>query len=114
MKDVEDKNQGESTASPSETPPHRGYHSGPMAEVTIEQAIELAKHRHQERKLAEAEGIYRQILAAHPDHPEALHLLGVIAAHQGQHETALGLIGRAIGVQPKFPHAFNNLGLTLP
>src|SRR5262245_56421825 len=84
-----------------------------MPQVTIQQAIELAKQHHQAGKLPEAEGIYRQILASQPDHAEALHLLGVVAAHQGHHETAVGLIGRAVGVQPKFPHAFNNLGLTL-
>jgi hypothetical protein len=84
-----------------------------MAQPTVQQAIDLAKQLHQAGKLSEAEGIYRQILAGQPNHPEALHLLGVLAAYMGRHETALGLIGRAIGIQPRFPQAFNNLGLTL-
>ena len=52
---------------------------------------------HQQGKLADAERIYREVLGQHPNHFDALHLLGVIA-HQTRHtERAVELIGKAIG-----------------
>ncbi len=37
---------------------------------------EAARHQ-QAGDLAKAEAMYRQILKRHPDHPDALHLLGL-------------------------------------
>lgn len=51
---------------------------------------------HQAGRLAEAEAHYRQVLAAIPDHGDALHLLGAIAYQRGRHEMALDLIRQAI------------------
>ena len=54
-----------------------------MAALTLEQVFPLALGHHQAGRLAEAEAMYRQILAVHPNHAEALHLLGVLAAGAG-------------------------------
>ena len=51
-----------------------------MTPITIEQAMQIALGHHQAGRLAEAEAIYRQVLAQFPDHADALHLLGVLAA----------------------------------
>src|SRR6476469_8104932 len=51
---------------------------------------------HQAGRLAPAEACYRRVLAAHPDHADALHLLGVIAHQAGRHDLAIGLINQAI------------------
>ncbi|MEA2734205.1 MAG: protein O-GlcNAc transferase [Humisphaera sp.] len=40
------------------------------------------------------------MLAAHPDHPTALHLLGLLAHQVGRHDDACRLIERAIAVHP--------------
>lgn len=61
-------------------------------------------------RLNEAEEIYRRILAADPEHPEALGLLGVIAQATSHHEAAVELISAAIAVKPNYADAHGNLG----
>ncbi len=75
--------------------------------------IEQALEHHKAGRLEQAEAIYHQILAQEPNHPDALHLLGV-AAHQGrQHDTAVELIRKAIDIDPSVPMYHNNLGEAL-
>jgi len=38
---------------------------------------------HQAGRLIEAEALYRELLAGQPDHPDALHYLGVLALQGG-------------------------------
>ncbi len=78
--------------------------------VTIPDAIKLALRHHQSGELAQAESIYRQVLAVEPDHPDALQLLGVIANQAGQPEAAIELIGKSIRLFPNNPYGYNNLG----
>jgi protein O-GlcNAc transferase len=78
--------------------------------MTIQEAFELALQRHRVGRLADAEGIYRQILAAQPNHVEALHMLGVIAHQMGRNDLAIGWIQRAILLDPHKPLAHSNLG----
>ena len=68
---------------------------------------------HQAGRLAEAEVSYRQVLAAMPDHADALHLLGVIAYQFGQHQAAIQLIGRAIQYNGSDPSYYCSCGLVL-
>ena len=53
------------------------------------------KH-HQGGDLTAAEGIYRRILDWDLEHPDALHLLGVLAHQIGRHDAAAELIRRAL------------------
>ncbi len=53
--------------------------------------LATAVQHHQDGRVAEAEALYRQILAAEPDNSEALHLLGVLSLQQG--ETVVGPLG---------------------
>jgi tetratricopeptide (TPR) repeat protein len=56
--------------------------------------------QHQEAgRIQEAEMLYRGVLQAQPNHPDALHLLGLIA-HRARHPDAIGLLGRAIQANP--------------
>ena len=57
--------------------------------------LRLGLQQHQAGQLDLAESAYRQVLLLTPDHPDALHLLGLIAYHRGQHEAAVENIGRA-------------------
>ncbi|MCH7930814.1 MAG: tetratricopeptide repeat protein [Proteobacteria bacterium] len=68
----------------------------------------LAHHR--AGRLEEADAAYRRVLAARSDHPDALHLLGVMAHHAGDDESALELIGRAIKANPSNAVYHNNIG----
>lgn len=79
---------------------------------SIEQLQQALAH-HQAGRLQQAERLYRDILAREPEHPDALHLLGVIAHQTGQHEQAVALIELAIQVQPRAPAYHNNLGEVL-
>jgi predicted O-linked N-acetylglucosamine transferase (SPINDLY family) len=81
-----------------------------MAPVTLDQAVQTALGHHQAGRLAEAEAIYRQVLAQAPDHPDALHLLGLLACQVGQPAAAIDLIGRAIAAAPGSADAHNSLG----
>src|SRR5436190_23701850 len=87
-----------------------GYPRTDMPSVTVQQAFELAIQHHQAGRLAEAEGIYRQILAAHPEHADALHLLGVIAHQIGRNDVAVSLIQQAISLTPNIAAFHSNLG----
>jgi Flp pilus assembly protein TadD len=84
-----------------------------MSQLTLQQAIELAMQQQTAGRLAQAESIYRQILAVEPDQPEALHLLGVVALQAGRLDAARELIGKAIAVRPDVAEFHANLGLVL-
>jgi predicted O-linked N-acetylglucosamine transferase (SPINDLY family) len=81
-----------------------------MTRVTIEQAIEIALARQRAGRLAEAEAIYRQVLAEVPDHADALQLLGLVAGQVGDLATACALLGRAIALEPAVAEHHCNLG----
>ena len=54
-----------------------------MVQAEIEQAMRIAIGHHQAGRMAEAEGLYRQVLEQDPGYPDALHLLGVLALQAG-------------------------------
>jgi len=87
----------------------------PRHEVTasVDEAIALAVQLHQVGRLEEAEGIYRQILNALPDHVDALHFLGVLSHQHGRGTEAVKLIRRALSIDPNHADACNNLGNVL-
>jgi len=81
--------------------------------MTPQQQLESGVSHHQAGRLAEAEALYRQVLAEQPDHADALHLLGVLAGQKGQPDAAEDLLRRAIRIKPDLAEAHNNLGFVL-
>jgi protein O-GlcNAc transferase len=81
--------------------------------MTLQQQLASGLSHHQAGRLAEAEKIYRQVLAKQPNHAAALHLLGMLAAQVGQLDAAVELIRQAIRLKPDFAEAHNNLGNAL-
>jgi protein O-GlcNAc transferase len=77
------------------------------------QAFEAALLLHRQGKLRDAEGLYRAVLKAAPDHSGAFHHLGVVKAQQGKFNEAIRLIRRAIEKQPRSAEAHNDLGVAL-
>lgn len=77
------------------------------------QALAQAVGLHRAGRLNEAEGIYRQILAVDPHHPDGLHLLGVVAHECGQNEVAVDLIGKAIARNDRVADFHCNIGSAL-
>lgn len=78
--------------------------------MTVQEAINLAMEHQNAGRLNEAEVLYRQVLGAAPDHPEALNWLGAIALQCGALDPARQLISRAIEVAPNYAEAYCNLG----
>ncbi|MGB8169488.1 MAG: tetratricopeptide repeat protein [Chthoniobacteraceae bacterium] len=81
--------------------------------MTVHQAFKLAVQQHQAGRLAEAESLYRQILAVAPQHADALHSLGLIAYQVGRNDIAVDLIGQALALAPTVAEYHSNLGLVL-
>jgi tetratricopeptide (TPR) repeat protein len=76
---------------------------------TLATALQL----HRAGRLDEAERGYRLILGAEPQHAQALHLLGMIAAPRGNYAEAADLIGRSLALEPDVAEAHYNLGVAL-
>jgi protein O-GlcNAc transferase len=68
---------------------------------------------HQAGRLNEAEALYRQILQADPEQPDALHLLGVLVAQSGDAHAGIDSIERAIANNPENAEYHNNLAEVL-
>jgi predicted O-linked N-acetylglucosamine transferase (SPINDLY family) len=77
---------------------------------TIDEMLTQGTRLHQAGRLAEAEQVYRQVLAADPRHPHALNQFGMLALQAGQYDAAIERIGQAIGGDPNQPAFHANLG----
>lgn len=84
-----------------------------MARMTIDETLRLALSHHNAGRLTDAERLYRQVLASHPSHSDALHLLGVLAFQGKQMDIARDLIERAITIFPAAANYHFNLGHVL-
>ncbi|MBF0423422.1 MAG: tetratricopeptide repeat protein [Magnetococcales bacterium] len=72
--------------------------------------LEQAVAWHQRGELTQAESLYRKVLHQHPQHPEALRLLGVLLQQTGHLEAAVALLNQALAVRPGWTEAHVNLG----
>lgn len=84
-----------------------------MPQITLQQAFDSAFRLHQSGRTAEAESLYRQILAHEPGHVDAMQMLGVLVAQAGRGEEGLGLIRAAIALNPAAASCHTNLGMVL-
>ena len=90
--------------------------------LSAQQALNQAATLHRAGRLAEAERLYRQILAINPRHADSLHLLGVIAHQRGRSDLAVDLIGKAIALNDRSanfhstsaPHLTHSVALKMP
>lgn len=78
--------------------------------MTPAEAMLLAERHKSAGRLAEAEAILRQILAAVPDHHAAWHLLGLIAYEVGKLPLAAELVARAVAIDAGVAIYHRNLG----
>ena len=69
--------------------------------LTAEDALKQAVAHHRGGRLEEAECVYRAILRDHPEHPDANHNLGVLAAQTRQPEAGLPYFKAAWQANPK-------------
>ena len=78
-------------------------------ETTLRQAVEF----HRNGRWGDADAMYRRILETEPDHPDVLHLLGVVSNQLGRPDDACALIRRAIVLLPERIEFHNSLGNAL-
>ena len=72
----------------------------------VQQAVEL----HRSGRLDEAERRYRAVLKKQPNHPDALHFLGLLLHRRGDAAAGVEMVRRATTFAPGYADAFNNLG----
>jgi tetratricopeptide (TPR) repeat protein len=76
----------------------------------VAEILQLALQYQRANRLAEAEQQYRQILAKHPEHPEALYGLGMLAQQMGEFQTSEQWLSAALQVQPDSVKSWFGLG----
>jgi tetratricopeptide (TPR) repeat protein len=69
-------------------------------ELTVDQALQQGVAAYREGKLQDAEQLYRAILQAQPNHPDANHNLGVLAAAVGKPLEAIPFFKLALETNP--------------
>lgn len=87
--------------------------SGQGSAMPLDEAIALAVTLHRAGQLDKADTAYRQILAVVPDHPDVLHLTGLLRHHQGRPREAAESIRAAIAHEAGFADYHLNLGNVL-
>ena len=83
------------------------------ADAADQRDLHAGLEHHRAGRLDRADRHYRAILSRSPNHPDALHLAGVIAFSRRSFDDAIALIGRALAQQPNFANAHLNLGNVL-
>ncbi len=84
--------------------------SSPSPEAPTLALLEQAMQAHGAGRVEPARALYQQVLQREPEHPDGLHLLGMLEGQFGSKEAAVALITRAIAVKPEEPMFHNNLG----
>ncbi len=89
-----------------------GAPAGPAAQ-SPDALVARAIDAHRRGDLDAAESGYRAALTAAPQHPYALHYLGVVMYQRNRLADALPLLAQAVGLVPREPEFHNNLALAL-
>lgn len=84
-----------------------------VSPAQLQQILEKGIAHHKEGRKEEAELCYRQVLEIAPNQPDALNLLGVLAADAGLFGLSIDLMRKALTIRPKDPNILNNLGHAL-
>ena len=79
----------------------------------VAQAFAQALQFHERGQLAQAEPLYAQVLAARPDHADALQMMALVKLAKGQAVEALNLVSAAMRVREPSPKMLLNHGLIL-
>ncbi len=80
------------------------------ATTTVSGALRAAAEHHANGRLDDAERLCDAVLAALPEHAEALHRRGILAFQRGALDHAADLIRRAIAADTSAPEPRNSLG----
>jgi protein O-GlcNAc transferase len=81
--------------------------------MTVEEVFNLALQKHQARQFADAEPLYRQAIAARPDHCASYNNLGGVLCELKRYAEAVACFRQALVLQPDNFRVMNNLGNAL-
>jgi predicted O-linked N-acetylglucosamine transferase (SPINDLY family) len=84
-----------------------------MTSMPFRELYDQAMTLHQRGRLAEAEGLYRQLLSADPQAFAPRHMLGILLAQQDRLAEAQEMIGIAVESNPRHAGALVNYGNVL-
>src|SRR5262249_42995994 len=101
------------TATAIKSPTSNEVHMQPVAAAAAADRHQRALVAHRSGKLEQARTLYREILQAHPEDPDALHQLGVIAVQSGEPAAGMELIQRSLRAKPGQAEAHSSLGNAL-
>ncbi len=76
-----------------------------MISQSIDDVLNLAREHERAGRLLECRGLCEEVLARRANEPDALHLLGLLAQHEGRQDVALDLIGAALFQKRQFHQA---------
>ena len=82
----------------------------PAAAEPIEDTMRTALRHHHDGRLQRAAALYRRVLEARPEHPDALHFLGLVSHQSGRHDRAVSLIRQAIAADGGVATYHHNMG----
>jgi predicted O-linked N-acetylglucosamine transferase (SPINDLY family) len=77
---------------------------------TVDETLAIGTRHHQAGQLALAEQAYRQVLSVEPNHPHALHQLGMLAMQARRFDAAVELFTQALRGERAQPAFHANLG----
>ncbi len=77
------------------------------------ETLNLALSFHRKGQREQAGSLYRKVLKKDPNHPDALHLLGMLSIQEGNNEEAVNLIRKAIRNNKQAPQYYTNLAVAL-
>src|SRR5688572_12980964 len=83
------------------------------AMTTLEERLQRGYAAQRAKNTQLAEQNYREVLDVHPDHPDALHYLGLLLCDRGDRATGEPLVRRSIELTGDRANFFNNLGIVL-
>ena len=81
--------------------------------LNVPQAFAQGLKLHEQGRLAEAEPLYAAVLAARPDHFDALQMMALVKLAAGQPAEALRLVSAAMAARKPSPQVLLNHGLIL-
>lgn len=84
-----------------------------MPLLTTQQAFSLAMDYYHAGQFQEAEALFRQLQASHPDNVDLWHLLGIVARATRRYPEAIEWMQRSIAAEPTVARYRNNYGLLL-
>lgn len=83
-----------------------------ISKPDIQRQLQIAVTHHRAGRLAEAEAIYRRVLASQPKNTDALYLLGLVTQLTARFAESADLFQRAVRVNPKSAKYLVNFALS--